>query len=217
MSKDDFLIWKVELQKRTNAQFVRHTVVGRTGTKNYYYNRAGEDQVRQKTDKEKENSRAQRASRNKGSVRSGVNCPASISFKHIPDSTVNATSFLKHIGHDKDVCCVNPSTPTREIIKTKLREGFAPDRIAEFFRRVHVDDSTIRRRLIEGELFGRVAAKKPFISEKSRKARLQFTKRHVNWTLADWAKVLWSDESKFCLFGSNGRQHPIGKRDDHRY
>uniref|UniRef100_A0A914WVZ3 Transposase n=1 Tax=Plectus sambesii TaxID=2011161 RepID=A0A914WVZ3_9BILA len=83
---------------------------------------------------------------------------------------MNATSFLKHIGHDKDVCCVNPSKTTREIINTKLREGFAPNRIADFVQRVHVDDSTIRCRLIEGELFGRVAAKKPLISKKNRKA-----------------------------------------------
>uniref|UniRef100_A0A914W128 SWIM-type domain-containing protein n=1 Tax=Plectus sambesii TaxID=2011161 RepID=A0A914W128_9BILA len=146
-SKEDFVNWKEQLQKATNAQFVRRTVIGKTATENYYCNRAGEDRVLQKTDKENESSSAQRAPRNKGSVRSGVHCPATISVKHMPDGTVKATNFLKHIGHGEDVCFVNLSATAREIIKTKLREGFAPDRIADFVRKeqnVSLRDRQIR-------------------------------------------------------------------------
>lgn len=50
---------------------------------------------------------------------------------------------------------------------------------------VQVHDCTVRRRLNDFNLFGRHAVKKPYISEKNRKARLQFAKEHLNWTVED--------------------------------
>jgi hypothetical protein len=37
------------------------------------------------------------------------------------------------------------------------------------------------------------------------KKRLAFAKKHVKWSKQKWAKVLFSDESKFELFGSKRR------------
>ncbi|MCG8431896.1 MAG: transposase [Candidatus Omnitrophica bacterium] len=54
-------------------------------------------------------------------------------------------------------------------------------------------------------LHGRVPRKKPFISKKNRVKRLKFAKQHRRKPLAFWRKVLWSDESKFNMFGSDGR------------
>ena len=39
----------------------------------------------------------------------------------------------------------------------------------------------------------------PFISEKNRKTRLRFVRKHKNWNVNDWKKVLWLDESMFTL------------------
>lgn len=42
----------------------------------------------------------------------------------------------------------------------------------------------------------------------------------MHWTVRDWNKVLFSDESKFNIFGSDGRQYvrrPKGKRLDPKY
>ncbi|CAO3692986.1 unnamed protein product [Rhizopus stolonifer] len=39
------------------------------------------------------------------------------------------------------------------------------------------------------------AAKKPFINEDHRKAKLAFAKEHRNWSLEQWRKVIWTDES----------------------
>ena len=61
---------------------------------------------------------------------------------------------------------------------------------------------TIRRRLNSAELFARRPAKKPLISEKNRRARLAFARRHQHWTKDDWAKMLWSN-NKFNLFSSD--------------
>jgi len=68
------------------------------------------------------------------------------------------------------------------------------------------------------ELFSRISIKK-LTSKKNKKTRLQFVKDHLNWTIEDWKKVVFSDESKFNLFG-DGRQHirhPIGTRNNVRY
>jgi transposase len=66
---------------------------------------------------------------------------------------------------------------------------------------------TIRRRLRQFGLHGRIARKKPFISHRNRQRRLKFAREHLNWTPKDWARVLWSDESKFQRFGSDGKTY----------
>ena len=35
------------------------------------------------------------------------------------------------------------------------------------------------------------------------KKRLQFAREHKDWTLEQWKKVMWSDESRFTLFQSD--------------
>ncbi|GFX78499.1 transposable element Tc1 transposase [Trichonephila clavipes] len=52
----------------------------------------------------------------------------------------------------------------------------------------------------------RVARKKPFISLKNQKKRLDFAKTHQLKTDNFWKKVIFSDESKFNIFGSDGRR-----------
>lgn len=85
---------------------------------------------------------------------------------------------------------------------------------------VNISYKTVQRRLREQGLFSRRAAKKPLISKKNRKARLKFAREHVNWSIKKWKTVLWSDESKFQLFGSDGMawvHRPVGKRYDFKF
>lgn len=63
---------------------------------------------------------------------------------------------------------------------------------------------TARNRLKEANLLARRPAKKPLISMVNKKKRLDFARRYLHWSKEQWAKVLWSDESKFNLFGSDG-------------
>lgn len=83
---------------------------------------------------------------------------------------------------------------------------------------VHV--STVKRRLAEAGLHGRRPSKKPLISAKNRKARLAFARKHKDWTQQQWSKVLWSDESKYNLFSSDGIKYvrrPKNQRNNVRY
>ncbi|CAO4387042.1 unnamed protein product [Caenorhabditis nigoni] len=80
--------------------------------------------------------------------------------------------------------------------------------------------ATVKRRLNAAGIMGRRPAKKPLITKKNRAARVKVAKDHLNWTRQDWNKVLWSDESKFLLFGSDGIQwirRPVGSRYDPKY
>ena len=51
-----------------------------------------------------------------------------------------------------------------------------------------------------------VKKKKPFLSKRHRKARMDFALAHQHWTVEDWKKVVWSDETKINRLGSDGRK-----------
>jgi transposase len=72
---------------------------------------------------------------------------------------------------------------------------------------IEVSANTIRRTLKERGLVSRVKKKKPLLSKINIQKRLAFAKRHQNWTVEDWSKVVWSDESKFKVFGSDGKEY----------
>lgn len=95
-------------------------------------------------------------------------------------------------------------------IKNELKENYDTN--------IHV--STVKRRLTSNGLHGRRPTKKPFISAKNKKLRVEFAKRHELWTSSEWSTILWSDESKFNLVSSDGIKYvrrPVNKRYDVRY
>ncbi len=51
----------------------------------------------------------------------------------------------------------------------------------------------------------RKRATKPLLKQKHRQKHLTWAKEKNNWTVAQWSKVLFSDESQFCIsFGNQG-------------
>jgi hypothetical protein len=56
----------------------------------------------------------------------------------------------------------------------------------------------------------------PLLTAAHRQARLQFAENHVRWNDNDWARVLFSDESRFCLESSDRRVRVI-RRPNERY
>jgi hypothetical protein len=69
----------------------------------------------------------------------------------------------------------------------------------------HVSAQTVRR-AIKGDGFnGRIARKKPYISKVNRGKRLIFANQYILRDQRFWNNVLFTDESKFNLFGSDGR------------
>ena len=56
-------------------------------------------------------------------------------------------------------------------------------------------------------MHGRIARQKPFLSRANQKKRLQFAIQRQNWTIEDWSRIVFSDESKFKLYKSDGRTY----------
>jgi transposase len=65
---------------------------------------------------------------------------------------------------------------------------------------IKVSERTIRRALHEKKLRSRVARPKPLVSEKNIEGRLRWCLDHKDWTVNDFKKVIWSDESTFTQF-----------------
>lgn len=55
----------------------------------------------------------------------------------------------------------------------------------------------------ESGIYGKIAVKKPLLRNQNNVKRLQCVKAHKDWTIQQCNKVLWTDESKFEIFGSH--------------
>ena len=89
-----------------------------------------------------------------------------------------------------------------------ITSGQYPDATAlqrEMFPDIH--PTTVRRALCNIGLNGRVRRTKPFLST-THKARRIWAEEHHEWEVeAHWHNVVFSDESKFNLFGSDDCQY----------
>jgi hypothetical protein len=70
---------------------------------------------------------------------------------------------------------------------------------------IRISDRTVRRVLKDAGLGAVEKQKKPKLWAKNIKARLDFARRHKDWTVEDWKRIIWSDETKINRFGSDGR------------
>lgn len=92
------------------------------------------------------------------------------------------------------------SLQNRKLTATKIAQDVVPT-----FAENELSVRTVRNRLIESDLNGRVARKKPLLSAKNIKARYEWAKIHRQVTLEEWKTVIFSDESPFCLFQDSGK------------
>ncbi len=67
--------------------------------------------------------------------------------------------------------------------------------------------STITAALHQSGLYGRVARRKPLLSARHMKARMEFAKKHLKDSKMVTNKILWSDETKIELFGLNSKRY----------
>jgi len=63
----------------------------------------------------------------------------------------------------------------------------------------------IQRRLFHFDLKCYRAAHKPMVSRINRIKRKKFSKKYAKWSLKDWKRVAFTDESRFSLFGSDSQ------------
>ena len=118
----------------------------------------------------------------------------------------NSTAAGISSGRPRITSKNDDNTLVRLSKKARFKTAAAISREANESHGMQVSRKTVSRRLKEADLHPRSPAVKPLISKKNRNARLSFAAKHVLWTDDDWAKVYFSDESKFNLFGSDGKR-----------
>ena len=69
---------------------------------------------------------------------------------------------------------------------------------------LNVTAQTIRGCLVEASLFSRSPRSVPLLKKRHVKARKEFCHKYSAWTNKKWGTILWTDESKFNIFGSDG-------------
>jgi transposase len=114
------------------------------------------------------------------------------------------------------------STPSQDrfLMRLSLRNRLATSTdlkpIWESVLEQQVSARTIRRRLCGMGMTSHRPTKKPLLTKKMKSARLKWAKEHRSWTEDDWRKVVFSDESKFNLHGSDG-VHFVRRRISEKY
>ncbi len=74
----------------------------------------------------------------------------------------------------------------------------------ESFTRSELKLESVHQESPRWDIF-RKRATKPLLKQKHRQKHLTWAKEKKNWTVAQWSKVLFSDESQFCIsFGNQG-------------
>jgi transposase len=102
----------------------------------------------------------------------------------------------------------------------ELRTRFVTSTILQtrFLERYNtrISQDTVRRRLRETELRPYVPATGPLLTPVHRRARLEFAREHVDWDIASWSRILFSDEFRSSLV-SNDRRIRVYRRPGERY
>lgn len=72
-------------------------------------------------------------------------------------------------------------------------------------REVTVSEWAVRRRLRDANLTPKRPATGPKVTPTHRQARLQFMREHLYWNFEQWRAVLFTDECRMYLHGSDRR------------
>lgn len=100
-------------------------------------------------------------------------------------------------------------TDDRFIVSTSLRNrhltGVDVQQELRNVRGVAASEWTVRRRLKQANLTPKRPATGPKLTAGHRQARIQFARFHLDWEVEQWRRVLFSDECRMCLHGSDRR------------
>src|SRR3990167_1351000 len=101
----------------------------------------------------------------------------------------------------------NKRTIARMVKKKETSTATAISKALKSSHQITVSPDTVKRSLKSFGYACRIKKKKPRLTEKHKKARLAFAKKYESWTSDDWKNVIWSDESKFNLLNSDGKEY----------
>jgi hypothetical protein len=102
-------------------------------------------------------------------------------------------------------CSMN-NNDRRKLLKVIKKDNkLSLDEIKQKFSQdKKVSTKTIRKNLHQMQIYSRVAAPKPLLTESQREKRLSWCIERQSWSVQQWKTVIWSDESRFTLFKNDG-------------
>lgn len=105
----------------------------------------------------------------------------------------------------------------RRIVRYSKVDPSASSKIIQKELKLPVSAVTIRRRLMEHNLFARSPRKVPLLTKKHTAARIKFAEQHMQWPMEKWRNILWTDESKIVLFGGTGSRQYVRRPPNTEY
>lgn len=99
-------------------------------------------------------------------------------------------------GRPRKLSTANISYAVRLITSHKAENATQVTRSLQEFVEGSVSTKTVRRALRSAGLRPVVKCKWPSLTKRHKRERMDFALAHENWTLEDWKRVYWSDETK---------------------
>ena len=62
--------------------------------------------------------------------------------------------------------------------------------------------------------FSKIKKKKPLLLRRQRITRYNWAKKYKSWTVYDWKRVIWTDETKITIWGSDGVTYYLSRSGD---
>ena len=103
------------------------------------------------------------------------------------------------------------SLTTRRLMVRNITAGFLDNavQVQRFLKEelgVDISANRVRQILKEEDLTAQHKKKRPKLTKEHIKKRMEFVRRYEHWTVEDWKRVLWTDETKINRYGSDGTQ-----------
>ena len=117
--------------------------------------------------------------------------------------------------------CNKITRRTKEVLARQFKEGELKtlrdgQRFLQTTVGVQVGVETIRRNLKQEGIRAYVQQKRTNLKPEHVQERYQFAKDHIDWTVDDWKRVMFSDESMISRVGSFGRKFYYSDREHKR-
>lgn len=101
----------------------------------------------------------------------------------------------------EDRTLVRMSAANPHLVARQLRQRWSTE------HGVQASTSTVKSRLFNAGLVGRISKRKPLLSQQHKNARLQWARERQHWTVDDWRRCFFSDESPIHLVMSRQQRY----------
>src|SRR6266568_3899483 len=120
--------------------------------------------------------------------------------EHLPNQEIPSAGCPSKLSH------TNKRSILTQITTGKAANAVQATRHINTIISHPIHPQTVRNVLKQHSFKAVTKKKKPLFTAAHRKKWLDFALRHKEWTVEDWKRVIWSDETKINRIGSNGKQ-----------